>query len=961
MRSSLLWILVTITTLCLQARLGWPLVSDRLAHPCWWPLLAVCLVSFALILRRLRVGLTPEHAALVLFSLSLAVTFTAFLRGSIWLYLPAFWLTTWALTASAHSPTPAARSSVVTFPLLLFAGFPPFISTKLSDGLLQFTSQQFLLYQGVQGRLAWLDESTLFTSAGSCQLEATLLSPFGLPLLIAGSCLLAMVLRRSLVQTLLLTGFGAACCLLLQAATVWLMMLFPNQLSTTDGTPGWLGSLLLVGFTSACILIAQSTVLAFTTPITAPEIPAPDSVGPWVILWDHFIGGQPIPAAASGSLRNVLTEARMELRLTAIIDAVWSWWYTRNWLRAGLALLLTAVIGSVPFMGRGSESQQRAISLTEATADSAELANRPDVQEQALRMLVSLQPTFGKPRLQLAELLWKTGRIDESRQTLNPLVTQGPLVWAPARLWLVQNSLQPEPLIPLDDEARIQQLRAVLQESPGNGIAASLLSQMYMTDGEASLAEKTLIDAVAADPTNAPLLLAFCTGNNRPLPDPGVYQRLLQDTRTAYLATPTAERTSAQVVPLAQLLLALGRIDEAFQFTTDARRNHDSPELQQLEATVRLRRISQTATREFISPRAILDDLEVAMSLQPDSETALELATLLTVTEGARLSPRVLETLTARQQQGLTDQQDDGRSALISFLHSDWAAAVTALQKQQPGTTAQQLALVSALRQTGRSDLAAAEARRAQQGFGTQLTPAALNQTILLQIASGNLQMPEYVTLAPSSPEFLLCTALLDQFRFDQLCGYPGDLSPAVSSWQMPPELQPATVLRFLEIPLRYRNTQAAAARRLYRLRRSSGNRQAAIDLWLQQMRATLGEPGQMLLIVGTMAVLDEAWDEAIYWLDAANRSSSTLNPVTLNNLAIAIVRARRDDRCAEALTLIEKALTLLPDNPDLLASRAEIHMALKDGPAALNDLREALKLQPDHQEALRLTRLVEQ
>jgi tetratricopeptide (TPR) repeat protein len=116
-----------------------------------------------------------------------------------------------------------------------------------------------------------------------------------------------------------------------------------------------------------------------------------------------------------------------------------------------------------------------------------------------------------------------------------------------------------------------------------------------------------------------------------------------------------------------------------------------------------------------------------------------------------------------------------------------------------------------------------------------------------------------------------------------------------------------------------------------------------------------------MLLIVGTMAVLDEAWDEAIYWLDAANRSSSTLNPVTLNNLAIAIVRARRDDRCAEALTLIEKALTLLPDNPDLLASRAEIHMALKDGPAALNDLREALKLQPDHPEALRLTRLVEQ
>jgi len=35
-------------------------------------------------------------------------------------------------------------------------------------------------------------------------------------------------------------------------------------------------------------------------------------------------------------------------------------------------------------------------------------------------------------------------------------------------------------------------------------------------------------------------------------------------------------------------------------------------------------------------------------------------------------------------------------------------------------------------------------------------------------------------------------------------------------------------------------------------------------------MRATLGEGDQILLVVGTLAVLDEAWDEAIYWLDAA-------------------------------------------------------------------------------------------
>jgi hypothetical protein len=37
MRSSLLWLLVTIILLGLQVRLGWPAVSDRLANPFWWP------------------------------------------------------------------------------------------------------------------------------------------------------------------------------------------------------------------------------------------------------------------------------------------------------------------------------------------------------------------------------------------------------------------------------------------------------------------------------------------------------------------------------------------------------------------------------------------------------------------------------------------------------------------------------------------------------------------------------------------------------------------------------------------------------------------------------------------------------------------------------------------------------------------------------------------------------------
>lgn len=962
MRSSLLWLLVTIILLGLQVRLGWPAVSDRLANPFWWPLLAGCLFSFGLIIRRLRTGLMPDRASLLLISLSILVTIAAFLRPSVWLYLPAFWLSTWALTASAGCRVPAARNSVLTLPVLLFAGFPPYISAKLVNGFSDFTSQQFLLYSGLQGKLVWGDPGSLFTADGGCRTESILLSPFGLPLLLVGSCLLSIRCRRSFVQTALLTGFAAVNFLFLQAITVWLIMLFPGQLSTADGTPGWGSSLLLAGCAFACIVISQFTVLALTTPVTSSQMTAPEAPDPWIILWDYFIGGQPIPAAVTGSARlgTVLAEARRELRSAAIIDTLWTWWYTRNWMRAGLAILLTAVSGSVPFFRFGSESRQRAISLIEAITASAELAGQQDQQEQALRMLVSLQPTFGRPRLQLTELLWETGRIDECRETLRPLISPGPQAWAPARIWLVQNSLKPAPLIPLDDAARIEQLQAVLQESPGNGVAASLLSQLYMADGETSLAENTLADAADADPANATLLLKFCMDNNRPIPSPAVYQRLLQTSRNAYLATPTSQRTPAQVTLLAEMLLALGQIGEAFNVAADARQRQDAPELQRLEATIRLRRISQTATSEFVNPRAILDDLESAVTLQPDSETALELAALLTITEGARLSQTALDDLAGNSKPQPPDQASAGRKAVISLLRGDWTAAVSGLRQVQPKTSAQQLALVFALRQAQRTDEAEDEAAQALRTLSSAPSLATLSQALLLQIAAGKLQLPEDITLVPDSPESRMCAALLDQFRFDRLTGYPGDLSPDISSWQMPPELAPAAALQLLETPLRYRNTQAAAARRLYRLRRSSGKRRPAIDSWLQQMRATLGESDQILLVVGTLAVLDEAWDEAIYWLDAAKRSTATPTPAILNNLAIAIVRARRMERCREALTLVDTAMTLLPDNADLFASRAEIYLALKDQSAALKDLQQAVKLQPDNAEALRLLRVLD-
>lgn len=896
---------------------------------------------------------------MVLLSLSGVLTVAAILRSSTWLHLPGIWLTVLALTLSTRAPAGQPRTSLLTLPWLLFAGLSPGISVQLFTWLQATIREEYLLGTALRGDLAWLSGENLQNATGCCNVGKILLHPFGIPLLLALAWLLALRRRRSLVQTLLLGTLGGVGSLLMGAGSVWLVMLLPSLLSTVDGSPSWLFFLLQLAVTLAWCPICLAAVNSVTGPIANSGIRKQKVVNAWTSLWDHLIGGESLnPMSAEyKTLRAVLTKAIWSPWHPPVMDAVWAWWDTRPRIRLGASLLLLLLLCSAPLLTNGKTVLQSATSRVQATADSERPAEQSVTYERALRMLVSLQPAFGQPRLELVQVLLKTGRLEECRQVLSPMITDGPLSWGQARLWLVQNSLESNPLLPLTNEERIRHLQVVMRDAPGNSDAATLLAGFYLEAGERLLAERVLTEAAAADPTNPTLLLKFHSANNLPIPDPQNYERLLQEKRRQFFELPAAERTAARTISLAELLLTLGRIDESFTLVADARQLSDSPELRGLEARIRLRRIAQAGTREFINPQPILNDLESALILAPDSNEALELAILITVTEGARLSDQATDALLNHLSTLPENSVTNGRRALVSLLRADWNEAVAILQKLQSLRTLepiQQLALVFALRQKSETQQAQLEANRAVEAGGPLLSPERLRQAVLLQVASGNLRMPEQPGVAADSQEFVYCQTLLAQFRFDQLTGYPGDLSSLLAAWQPPADASPAA-LQLLELPLQHRNTQSAAARRLYRLRRASGGQTAKIDAWLQQIRATLGAPGQLLLIVGTMAVEDEAWDEAIYWLDSALLSTQEPSPAALNNLAIAIIRARRTERYPEALTLIGKAITKVPDNPDLLASRAEICMAMRDWQAALKDLQQILASHPDHPDALKL------
>ena len=231
-----------------------------------------------------------------------------------------------------------------------------------------------------------------------------------------------------------------------------------------------------------------------------------------------------------------------------------------------------------------------------------------------------------------------------------------------------------------------------------------------------------------------------------------------------------------------------------------------------------------------------------------------------------------------------------------------------------------------------------------------------LADAVLFHAAAGN---PERGLVAVEengeTSESQQVRALVSLLQFDQLSGYPGDMSLAAVSWKAPATADVEKLLSLLKDALLRDTTQSAAARRLYRVRRSALVTEQDFDNWLFKVRAELASPERLLLVVGTMALNEEAWQDALYWLDAAVQASRVAPEAAMNNLALAIVRAGVSDRYPEAQTLVTKALQAFPDNPDVLASRGEVRMALGQWDLAKADLERSLVLQPQNPDAIRL------
>jgi len=171
----------------------------------------------------------------------------------------------------------------------------------------------------------------------------------------------------------------------------------------------------------------------------------------------------------------------------------------------------TSLLSALPFLvftGAGvgcywwvqHSSQTDILRRYEDTYNSAIASENIDLQETCLRALCNLQPGDYQYRMRLGQFLVKAGRRSEGLQQIAALAPDNLLGYPEARIWLVQQSLLPEPIQKLSKEQVEEQLKKAIEAAPDNPVAHELLAGYYIMTNELSLAEKHLIIASRARP-----------------------------------------------------------------------------------------------------------------------------------------------------------------------------------------------------------------------------------------------------------------------------------------------------------------------------------------------------------------------------------------------------------------------------------------------------------------------------
>ncbi len=934
---------------------GSGLLADLLLPQHWLQTGLILLCTAALLRSLLQNPGVPGFSTVLLLMASLLLLTVAFLRDSEWFARLAFCASA-AMTAGGLPRYPKVR--MLTVLLTVFAGLPPFLSQPLNTSLSNLLLTQISTISSLLGLWNYTSGTILTTQQGPVDLHTILNTPFGysgLAVLLVGWLTYR---RRTTAQTLLALPFALPTAALHLTCSGLLAVLASGR--GLPWIPVWCWPVLLL-LPSLLLLLSAEQLSLFLTGAIIPldrRENGPTTRNQFNRLWDQMVSGR--SSDMVGELR-LLDRNRRRLSADAVFtEFVKDWWFSRRLKRlpsAAVAVLTAAVL---PLLNTELSTRGAAVfALYEKQLKLAIDQQNPELQELLLRGMAAQMPGDLRGRLQLANFLWTHRSQDAGWAEYERLAQLDAIGAAEAHLWIARNAMSAQPFRRLTDQQLIRHLQQALQADQNNGEAHSLLARLYLRSGENTFGESHLRQAADADLSYLDDLLAFCRNRRRPFPPQSQIQQRLQQL-TQQLASQPADDPLR--VRLALLLVVVNQLDQAEQLLAEGLQRQDSAVLRKALAELRLFQVRVS----LLSPQMVGDEsllrVREALRLDPTSEEAAVLAALLHL-EGADFTDHATEALqhwqTAVQQSG---EPTALRSlAMLQFACGRPAEALELFARLPQKRSEDAFVVITALQQTDRKAEAVAEAQSAaapQLAAGTVTGRTIAAELYCRAQAFAEAQQCLEAPAATAADSQLLSKARgrIAMEELDAIAGYPGHFKTLQQAWTpVVPEQSVQRVRELIQAGLQAPELSIRVADRLYLLTVQGGALGAAAEEALTVYRAQGGDAEGILMAIGSRALQVEQFDTALHWLQQARNSSSNPSPSLLNNLAIAIVRSQLTERYAEALTLANAAVQALPGNHIILATRAEVYLALNEVAAAQQDLEAALQLRPDYPETLQL------
>lgn len=650
-------------------------------------------------------------------------------------------------------------------------------------------------------------------------------------------------------------------------------------------------------------------------------------------------------------LRTILL--RPSLTFQWLLASAEGWLWTRIWfnLIPGVPFLAVAAFVIILQIETPGDLLEQ-VNLLRGSVQQPESRQQPDIHELRLRALAGLLPNDHTPLLTLGLFFAEQGRFEEAAKLMLQLAEWGELGIPEARMWLVQDALSADPHYRCTEDEIERHLRMTLRASPTLVEAHATLSAVLLNRGELLLAERSLAAAAELAPKYLFPLIEFRRSLGRQDVTPDAIQQAILKLDAAVIQKPNDWETR---IALARLHAMANEFSAAVRVLEAGRQLSDRAALRRVTAEMHTMQAASLLQEGTLNRDEATGLIVTALQLDPLNITAVEIADRLARLD-AWLSPDVIVACTERWQDAFQRWPDrfDVRLSLCRMLELNNEPA-RSLELLQPllgkypelNSKAVELLVKAEQPETAREVAEKSFEALRKQSTDTKVRRTAAECMLVLGDFAGVRQMlqPQDNTL-PTDPEERLLYGIACLQEFDALSGRPRKPGPATDYWipdftRLPVE-RPQQLIQLLRMAGEIDPIRLDAADRLARIALLDHPVSEVAEQLILQLRARENQSAEILNQLGGHAILHERYEKARDWLEQGSLIAAGKNPAILNNLAIAVLRGKLDTP-QRALLLVNEALKLLPNNPELLSTRGEIHVALKLWQNAREDLELSL------------------